>query len=109
MTRFIQGGQFSSRDPSAKTLAVRLSGDLCSAVEDACAQQGITTSEFLRELIQNWCYGKSALQAPSDGYRQARAMATQLANIAVSQALQSLPDTVEGAAQMLSDFNARRG
>lgn len=109
MARFQQGGQFSSRDPSCKAISVRLSGDLCAALEDACAQQGITQSEFLRELIHSWCYGKSQLQGPSDGYRQARSMATQLALAALKNAIAELPDTPEGAAQMLEDTYVQRG
>jgi hypothetical protein len=108
MPRFRKGGLYSSRDPSARTIAVRLSGDLCSAVEEACSAQGITVSEFLREMIHAWCYGQSQLQSPSDGYRQARSMATQLANAAISRALADLPDTPEGATQMLGEFYGRR-
>jgi len=109
MPRFQPGGQFSSRNPESKTIAVRLSGDLVKAVEDTCAQQGITASEFLREMIYSWCYGgQSTMQSPSDGYRQARSMATQLATVAISQALRDLPDSPEGAAQMLGEFYSRR-
>jgi hypothetical protein len=108
MPRFQKGGMLSSRDPECRTISVRLSSDLIKAVEYACAQQGITFSEFLREMIHSWCYGQSQLQSPSDGYRQARGMATQLANAAVSRALADLPDTPEGAAQMLGEFYGGR-
>jgi hypothetical protein len=110
MARFQQGdGALSSRNPESKTIAVRLTGDLVKAVEDTCAQQGITASEFLREMIHSWCYGgQSTLQEPSDGYRQARSMATQLATVAIQQALRDLPTTPEEATQMLGDFYNRR-
>lgn len=97
-------GTLSSRDPSTKSIAVRLPPDLVSAVDAACTEQGITASEFMRALVSEWAYGRSQLSGPDEGYAQARSMASQLAHAAIKKALGELPDTHEQAIEMLRGY-----
>ena len=104
MPRFRQGGALSSRDPTTRSIAVRLPADLVSAIDVACAEQGVTPSEFLRGLVSSWVYGKTQLAGPDEGYAQARSMAAQLAMAAVKQALAELPEDHDGARSMLEGY-----
>jgi hypothetical protein len=101
-------GSLSSRDPSTKSVAVRLSPDLASAVDAVCEEQGITASEFLRGLVSSWVYGKTQLSGPDEGYTQAKSMAAQLAHAALRSALASLPESHDGAATMLQGYYAEQ-
>lgn len=94
----------SSRDPSTKSIAVRLPADLAAAIEAACKQHGISASEFLRGLVSQWVYGQSQLAGPDEGYTSARAMASQLAHAALRKALAELPDSHEAARTMLAGY-----
>ena len=94
----------SSRDPSNKSIAVRLPPDLVAAVDAACAEQGITQSELLRTLVASWAYGESKLSGPDAGYLQGRAMAAQLAHAALRKALESLPSSPDEAHEMLQGY-----
>ncbi len=97
-------GALSSRDPSTKSIAVRLPAHLVSAVEAACAEQGITASELLRALIEQWAYGSNPLAGPDAGYERARSMASQLAHAALASALKSIPDDHDDAKTMLEGY-----
>jgi hypothetical protein len=103
-----RGPNLSSQDPSNRVIAVRLPGDLASAVDAACAEQNITASEFLRGLVSSWVYGKTQLSGPDEGYAQARAMASQLAHAALRKALALVPDSHEGAQEMLQGYYAEQ-
>lgn len=94
----------SSKDPTTRSIAVRLPQDLAAAIDAACAEQNITHSEFLRALVSSWVYGQSNLSGPDAGYQQARSMASQLAHAAVSKALETLPESHEGAQTMLQGY-----
>ncbi len=94
----------SSRDPSTKSIAVRLPSHLVSAVEAACEEQGITASELLRALIEQWAYGTTPLAGPDAGYQRARGMAAQIAHAALRRALESLPTTHTDASAMLQGY-----
>lgn len=104
MARLQPGGSLSSRDPSSKAVAVRLPADLAAAVEHACNENNITASELIRGLVSQWVYGKSQLAGPDEGYAQARSMATRLAHVALKQAIASLPESYDGAQQMLQGY-----
>lgn len=97
----------SSLDPSSKTVAVRLPADLASAVKLACAQHGMTPSEFLRSLVSEWAYGKTQLTGPDEGYTEARSMATQLAHAALKDALAGLPGDHQAARTMLQGIRRK--
>lgn len=97
----------SSRDPTTRSIAVRLPADLAAAVDLACEQNGITASELLRDLVSRWAYGEGQLAGPDHGYTQARSMASQLAHAALKQALAALPDSHEGAAEMLQGYHGQ--
>lgn len=106
----------SSLDPTNKVIAVRLPSDLLAAVNQACQEQGITQSEFLRGLVSQWVYGKTQLSGPDEGYAQARSMASQLAHVIVRQtmhqalkeAIASLPETHDAAHAMLQGYYNER-
>lgn len=94
----------SSRDPSTRSIAVRLPPELASAVDAACAEMGVTPSELLRGLIQQWAYGSSTLAGPDAGYAQARSMASQLAHAALKEALSNIPQSHSEATEMLRGY-----
>jgi hypothetical protein len=94
----------SSRDPSTKSIAVRLPAHLVSAVEAACAEQDLTASELLRAIIEQWAYGSNPLSGPDAGYQRARGMAAQIAHAALRRALESLPTTHGEASTMLQGY-----
>lgn len=94
----------SSRDPSTRSIAVRLPGDLAAAIDAACAEQQITASEFLRGLVSQWVYGSTQLAGPDEGYAQARSMASQLAHAALRQALAQIPESHDEARSMLQGY-----
>ena len=94
----------SSRDPSTKSIAVRLPAHLVSAVEVACAEQDITASELIRAVIEQWAYGTTPLAGPDAGYQRARGMAAQIAHAALRSALESLPTTHADASTMLQGY-----
>jgi hypothetical protein len=94
----------SSRDPSTRSIAVRLPSDLSAAIDAYCAEHNTTASELLRGLVSAWVYGESALSGPDAGYTQAKSMASQIAHAALRDALASVPDTHEGAQAMLKGY-----
>lgn len=94
----------SSRDPSTKSIAVRLPPHLASAVAAACEEQGITASELIRALIEQWAYGTTPLAGPDAGYQRARGMASQIAHAALRNALESLPASHAEASTMLQGY-----
>lgn len=94
----------SSRDPSTRSVAVRLPPHLASAVDAATEEQGITASELIRALIEQWAYGSTPLAGPDAGYERARSMAAQMAHAALRSALGSLPATHDEANAMLEGY-----
>lgn len=99
-----QSPSLSSRDPSTKSIATRLPAHLVAAVDAACEEQGITASELLRALIEQWAYGTTPLAGPDAGYARARSMAAQLAHSALRKALGELPTTHEEATTQLAGY-----
>jgi hypothetical protein len=99
-------------DTGSRPIAVRLPNDLVALVESACAQNGLTISELIRALVTQWASGEVSLSGPSEGYTQARSMASQLAMRALQQALRELPETHEEAVTTLQglqeDFAEQR-
>jgi hypothetical protein len=103
-----RGLGLSSRTGGSKPIAVRLPNDLAAAVEQGCAEQGVTPSELIRGLVAQWAYGTNALAGPDAGYTEARSMATRLAYAALAQALESLPEEHSAARAMLEGHYNRK-
>lgn len=108
MSKAARTSSLSSLDPSSRVIAVRLPSDLLAAVDAECIAKDITPSEFLRGLVSTWVYGDTQLKGPDEGYAQARAMASQIAHVAVQRALETMPSDFNGARTLLEGHREDR-
>jgi hypothetical protein len=84
-------------------ICARLPPDLHAAVAEMASSAGITTSEWVRDMITRIVYG----QPPGidEGYRQGRALGFRMMHLAFRQAWENAPDTIEAAMPIIQAGN----
>jgi hypothetical protein len=85
---------------SPSMLSLRLPFDLHAAVTQLAETAGVTTSEWLREVIYQAVYNEP--QSANEGFMQGRALGMQLARHVLSMAYEHLPNSMEEAMTILS-------
>lgn len=80
-------------------LCFRLPPDLHAAVEDAAAAAGITTSEWIRDMLHRLVYGVPP--GIEEGYIQGRQLGMRVLQLTVAEAWKAMPITVDDAMAML--------
>ena len=87
----------------------RLPTNLTEIIDMTAAQSGVSRAELIRGVLESYFFGNTeALVGVDEGYRQARRLAAQIAQHAIRQALEALPDTFEEAMSQLRFAQASR-
>ena len=89
-----------SRKPDP--ICSRLPPDLDAAVRDRAMAEGLSPSEMLRLIVQQWAYGSMA--TADEGYFQARQLAQHLAHVVLQAAINQLPQTYEEAMAIIKQY-----
>ncbi len=92
---------------SANTICAKLPEDLLYAVTDRAEAEGISISELIRAVLSNFIYGTQP--AVSEGYDQAKRLATQIAYKALADSLAYMPSTVEEHIEAMKDVSRKGG
>jgi len=80
-------------------LCVRLPDDLLAAVHQHAEQSGVTTSEWIRDLIFRVVYGEPL--GMDEGYVQGRNVGYRILLMACREAWQHAPATIEDAIKLI--------
>ncbi len=76
-------------------LCVRLPPDLHAAVDSAATEAGVSTAEWIRDILFRVVY--SAPPGVEEGYMQGRRVGLQIARLAIHEAWNQMPDNIEDA------------
>jgi len=79
----------------ASPLCIRLPPDLQAAVDHAAAAQGVTVSEWVRDMLHRLVYGEPP--GIDAGYIQGRQLGFRMVSIALRDAWAASPATIEEA------------
>ena len=80
-------------------LCLRLSDDLHAAVIEMAEQQGVTTSEWMRDMLHRVVYNEPP--GVEAGYMQGRQLGFRMLHLAFAETWKNLPTNVEDAMAML--------
>jgi hypothetical protein len=65
------------------------------------AQQGLSRTEVINAIVENYYFGSNALVGADAGYMQARKIAPLLAQGLLAEATRNLPETYEEAIELI--------
>lgn len=82
-------------------ICARLPPHVLDMLDTDAQQQGLTRTEVMNAIIENYYYGGGALQGADEGYKTARRLAPMLAQKMLKKACEELPDDLDAAQALL--------
>jgi hypothetical protein len=87
-------------------MCLRLPDDLQAAVAQMAAEAGVTTSEWIRDLLFRTVYGEPL--GVNDGYLHGRSIGYRVAVMAYRDTLGAMPETVEAGLALIEKQKTKR-